>query len=135
MVAAAVGAGGQRVGFVQKRRGLRSTSHLCNNGADNGQRASSVSLKHALNSREPTNWLKPREPGRNQLPPDSPLPPSPPRSAPSTSFLSRALTVGGGQRSCLIETTESLCATLSSVVIVVVLFVRFVQEEKGAARK
>lgn len=54
--------------FVQKREGLRSTSHLCNNGADNGQRASSVSLKHALNSREPTNWLKPREPGRNQLP-------------------------------------------------------------------
>lgn len=69
VVAAATG--GQRVGFVQKRRGLRSTSHLCNNGADNGQRASSVSLKHALNSREPTNWLKPREPGRNQLSPSS----------------------------------------------------------------
>lgn len=39
------------VGFVQKRWDLRSTSHLCNNAADNGQRASSVSLKHALNSR------------------------------------------------------------------------------------
>lgn len=50
---------------LQKRGGLRSTSHLGNNAADNGQRASSVSLKHALNSREPTNWLKPREPDRN----------------------------------------------------------------------
>ena len=48
---------------LQKRGGLRSTSHLGNNAADNGQRASSVSLKHALNWREPTNWLKPREPG------------------------------------------------------------------------
>lgn len=70
-------AGKQGWVFVQKRGGLRSTSHLCNNGADNGQRASSVSLKHALNSREPTNWLKPREPGRNQ--PPLPRQSSPPR--------------------------------------------------------
>lgn len=83
-------AGKQGRVFVQKHEGLRSTSHLCNNGADNGQRASTVSLKHALNSREPTNWLKPREPGRNQLP------------------LPRPLFFGGGRRSCLIETTKSL---------------------------
>lgn len=39
-------------GGPTKARGLRSTSHLDNNATDNGQRASSVSLKHALNSRE-----------------------------------------------------------------------------------
>ncbi|KAL2715420.1 hypothetical protein V1478_015118 [Vespula squamosa] len=62
------------------RGGLRSTSHLGNNASDNGQRASGVSLKHALNSREPTNWLKRRELGlgRSILPPPPPPLPSPP---------------------------------------------------------
>ena len=46
-----------------KARGLWSTSHLGNNALDNGQRASTVSLKHALNSRESRrigwNWERP----------------------------------------------------------------------------
>lgn len=71
----------------KSRRGLRSTSHLCNNGADNGQRASSVSLKHALNSREPTNWLKPRERPAGTNLPLQPL--SPPPRPPLLSLASR----------------------------------------------
>jgi len=71
-----LGGGISRLDRVQKRGGgvLRSTSHLRDNGTDNGQRASSVSLKHALNSVEPTNWLKLREFPRsasNPLPPPS----------------------------------------------------------------
>nr|KAF7420169.1 hypothetical protein H0235_010466 [Vespula pensylvanica] len=74
----------RRYGVVdsQKRGGLRSTSHLGNNASDNGQRASGVSLKHALNSREPTNWLKRRELGLGRSIP--PPPPSPPPSLPLT---------------------------------------------------
>jgi len=91
---------GERVGFRMKARGPfdRPTSHLCNNGADNGQRASSVSLKHALNSREPTNWLKPREPGRLSI---HPFPR--PQSLPSF-LLPPPAAPGEGRRSCLIET-------------------------------
>lgn len=35
-----------------KARSFRSTSHLGNNGGNNGQQASTVSSKHAFNSRE-----------------------------------------------------------------------------------
>ncbi|KAL2736322.1 hypothetical protein V1477_012831 [Vespula maculifrons] len=57
-------------------------SEASNNASDNGQRASGVSLKHALNSREPTNWLKRRELGLGRSIP--PPPPSPPPSLPLT---------------------------------------------------
>ncbi|KAI4482529.1 hypothetical protein M0804_008382 [Polistes exclamans] len=76
-----------RVVDSQKRGGLRSTSHLGNNASDNGQRASGVSLKHALNSREPTNWLKRRELGLAWSIPPPPAPPPPPVPSESSSLL------------------------------------------------
>lgn len=123
---------GRRVGFRIKARGPfdRPTSHLCNNGADNGQRASSVSLKHALNSREPTNWLKPRELGQLSVHPFPPPPLHP--QFPILTPLPSSRRPGEGRRSCLIETTKSppdpfpACRSCCSVCVA--------QEEKRGRR-